>query len=426
MEREDEALIENDSPNDQVVTSIKEMLEGLVPLSPKCCIYNVPEKLSKLNGEAYKPRAVSIGPLHRGQKSLQIMENHKLRYLRSFLFRTSVSLEDYVKLVRTWEVKARDCYAKTIDLSSDEYVKMLAVDGGFVVELLLKSYFRQFTDKRDHIFYRPRMIDDVARDMILLENQIPLFVLEGLLSLVYYSNQEENPSILDLTHEHFKNLLNINKFPYTLQRTGIEHFLDFLRFCYLPSSPREWRKSSSTIRFSPTATRLHDAGIKFKVGESSCLLDIKFTEGVLEMPHFEIDDLTETLFRNLIAFEQCHYADRYIIQYMALISSMIQTPKDAELLIHHGIITSRLGSDEDLSALFNNICKEVVFGHNLYFFDMCENLNAYCRTPWNKWKATLKRDYFNTPWAIVSIIAAIVLLILTFIQAVCSVISLKL
>lgn len=106
--------------------------------------------------------------------------------------------------MRTWEVKARDCYAKTIDLSSDEFVKMLAVDGGFVVELILKSYFHQFMDTRDHILYRPRMIDDVARDMILLENQIPLFVLEGLLSLVYYSNQEENPSILDLTHEHLQ------------------------------------------------------------------------------------------------------------------------------------------------------------------------------------------------------------------------------
>ncbi|XP_059640858.1 UPF0481 protein At3g47200-like isoform X2 [Cornus florida] len=423
MVREAEALIPIKPPHDPVVTSIREMLEGVAPLSPDCSIYKVPEKLQKVNGEAYTPRVVSIGPLHHGQKSLQAMEEHKLRYLQSFLSRTILILEDIVRDVRMWEERARRCYAEAIELSSDDFVKMILVDASFIVEVLLRSYFPQFIEGSDRIFHKPCMIDDIGRDMLLLDNQLPFFVLEGFLTLVFVSDGETFPSILDLTHQHFKNLLNIGTFPNTISSTEVKHFLDFLRFCYLPLSPRVWQKSSRMDRFSPSASSLHDAGIKFKVGTGRCLLDIKFANGVIEIPHLEIDDLTEILFRNLIAFEQCHYAYKYIIQYMALMDSMINTPKDVELLIHHKIITSRLGSNEDISTLFNKICKEVVLGHNFYFLSLCDNLNAYCTTPWHKWKATLKRDYFNKPWAIVSVIAAIVLLILTFVQAVCSLIS---
>ncbi|KAM7493079.1 hypothetical protein LguiB_027688 [Lonicera macranthoides] len=50
-------------------------------------------------------------------------------------------------------------------------------------------------------------------------------------------------------------------------------------------------------------------------------------------------------------------------------------------------------------------------------------LNAYCKDPRHKWKATLKHDYFNSPWRTASTSAAIVLLALTFIQTVCSILG---
>lgn len=70
-----------------------------------------------------------------------------------------------------------------------------------------------------------------------------------------------------------------------------------------------------------------------------------------------------------------------------------------------------------MSALFHGLVKEtfVVVDH-LYFSGLVEELNAYCRKPWHKWQATLKQDYFNNPWAIVSIIP-------DAIQAVCSILS---
>ncbi|CAK9154345.1 unnamed protein product [Ilex paraguariensis] len=419
----------NESAHISIEMEIKEMLKNLPPQSKECCIYRTPEKLRKVNGngETYTPRAVSIGPFHRGQQHLQAMEEHKLRYLQSFLPRTGSDLGPYVERVRTWERDARNCYAETIDLSSDAFVKMLVMDGSFIVELLLRSsHIREGKNQSDHsdrIFSSPWLIDDLGRDMILLENQLPFIVLERMLRLVD-RNLNENPSMLKLTYEHFKSFLTLHKYPDNIRPADVKHFLDFLRHCHLPSPPKKWRKGGPAIEFSPSATRLNEAGIKFKVRESSCLLDVNFKSGVLEIPNLEIDDLTETLFRNLIAYEQCHCNEKYIIHYMALLDSMINTPKDVELLIDQRIITSRLGSNEDVMILFNNICKEVVFGHDVYFSSLCQILNAYCRTPWHRWKANLKRDYFHTPWAAVSVVAAVILLMLTFIQTVCSIKSL--
>ncbi|OVA05336.1 Protein of unknown function DUF247 [Macleaya cordata] len=66
-----------------------------------------------------------------------------------------------------------------------------------------------------------------------------------------------------------------------------------------------------------------------------------------------------------------------------------------------GIITSYLGSDEDVSNLFNKLG--------------CERRHV--------WRATLKRDYFNSPWAITSFIAAILLLVLTLTGALFAILS---
>lgn len=79
---------------------------------------------------------------------------------------------------------------------------------------------------------------------------------------------------------------------------------------------------------------------------------------------------------------------------------------------------NRRGNAEDVSKLFNSILKETSYS-GFYYQSVYEDLQAYCNMPWNKWKATLRRDYFHNPWS-----PAIVLLLLTFIQAICSILAL--
>ncbi|XP_028788919.1 uncharacterized protein LOC114744943 [Neltuma alba] len=172
-------------------------------------------------------------------------------------------------------------------------------------------------------------------------------------------------------------------------QSEIQHFVDFARICHLPQEmPHKSKLKSLTL---PTATQLHQAGVKFKVKQSRNLFDIQFKDGTLEIPRLRINDAMENFLRNLIAYEHYHLKDNYVNDYVFILHRLIDTPEDVELLAQNGIIESKLA-------------------------DLCKELNDYYRVPWHKWKATLKQDYFTNPWAIISVIAAIVLLILTIVQ----------
>jgi hypothetical protein len=45
-----------------------------------------------------------------------------------------------------------------------------------------------------------------------------------------------------------------------------------------------------------TASQLQETGVKFKVGSSEGLFDLKFTNGVLEIPRLTLYENTESLF----------------------------------------------------------------------------------------------------------------------------------
>ncbi|CAH8362799.1 unnamed protein product [Eruca vesicaria subsp. sativa] len=411
------------SQGKSLVDSIQTKLESLSSLSNQCCIYKVPNKLRRLNPDVYSPRLVSFGPFHRGKEDLQAMEEHKYRYLRSFLPRITFNLEDLVRVARTWEEDARNCYAEDVKLNSDEFVNMLVVDGSFLVELILRSRYPHLTGENDRIFGKPRMITDVCRDMILIENQLPFFIVKGFYRLLTPYYQQGTPSILEMVKSHFSCFLsNIDD---KMFDTEPEHFVDLLRSCYLPRVPVRLEEGISNVFNAPEATELHNAGVKFKPAEtSSCLLDLKFANGVLEIPTIFVDDLTESLFRNIIVFEQCHCSDNSFIHYIRLLSCFIRSPADADLLIRGGIFLNSLGAAEDISEVFNNICQEVIFGRKFYFQSLSENLQSYCNRPWNRWKAILRHDYFHNPWSVASVLAALLLLLLTFIQAVCSILAL--
>ncbi|BAU01809.1 hypothetical protein VIGAN_11112700 [Vigna angularis var. angularis] len=51
------------------------------------------------------------------------------------------------------------------------------------------------------------------------------------------------------------------------------------------------------------------------------------------------------------------------------------------------------------------------------------SLNEFCEHPCNKYKSIFIHEYFNTPSKIASTTAATLLLLLMFIQTVCSIIS---
>ncbi|KAI7993622.1 UPF0481 protein [Camellia lanceoleosa] len=118
----------------------------------------------------------------------------------------------------------------------------------------------------------------------------------------------------------------------------------------------------------PSATELHEAGVKFNVSSSKNLFDIKFSGDILEIPQTEIGDPTERLLRNIIAYERCHCHDTLFADYTTIMDYLINTSKDVELLVRAKIVENWLGDNNDVSNLFNGLGKEVTIDSDAYYF----------------------------------------------------------
>lgn len=83
------------------------------------------------------------------------------------------------------------------------------------------------------------------------------------------------------------------------------------------------------------------------------------------------------------------------------------------------ILDNQLGSAEDVADLFNKLTKNITYiSSDFAFSDVSKDLKDYASTLWNRWKAILWSKYFNHPWAIISVIYAVILLILTVLQSI--------
>lgn len=84
--------------------------------------------------------------------------------------------------------------------------------------------------------------------------------------------------------------------------------------------------------------------------------------------------------------------------YVVIMNHLVSSPKDVDLLVKHEIVENKLGDNIEVSTFINKIADGVIMKPNdFYFAALWEELNVYCRSPWNRWKATLKQNYFNTP-----------------------------
>ncbi|KAK7851942.1 upf0481 protein, partial [Quercus suber] len=333
--------------------------------------------------------------------------------------------EFYENPLHSWKGRIRGFYGETIQLNSNDFVKMILLDVSFILEV-----FRKGVESRWSIDFPPWLSHSLMEDFILLENQIPFFIIEWLydfvpsngLSLIQLSfsfftdfNVQEFDPLPNMKIKHFTDLLRIFQLPFT----------DLLRIFQLPPQrPQSERKE--LIKHLYSATQLREAGVKFKVSSSNCLLELKFTNGVLEIPRIHLYDRTEILARNLVAFEQCHFLrEAYITDYYLILDLLINTAHDVDLLCDKGIMFNYLGDSRAATSMVNNLNKEIVWlDMSPDYYHLCKALNEFYENPLHSWKkATLRREYFSSPWITTSTIAAVIFLVLTIIQTVCSLIQ---
>ncbi|GLJ34473.1 hypothetical protein SUGI_0693390 [Cryptomeria japonica] len=116
------------------------------------------------------------------------------------------------------------------------------------------------------------------------------------------------------------------------------------------------RFGNSDARSTPTAQLLDCAGIRFQPGK------IRFEKGTfvkstISLPQINVDDTTETLLRNLMAYQECQRCpfnpeETVISHYVRLLDCLIDSKEDVFVLRNSGVIRSLSGSDDQIVAMF--------------------------------------------------------------------------
>ncbi|KAJ4753780.1 hypothetical protein LUZ62_088185 [Rhynchospora pubera] len=336
---------------------------------------------------------------------------------------------------------------------------MMLLDGCFVLEYFLK--WRE--GNSNSIFEVGWNSAFILSDLLLLKNQIPFFIVEKLyeigmqqddqmhflnylatvmaargptgnpnlptppstihhlVHLCYHCSvpNPERPVVLSSKSFDLSRMLSPSRIKYFL----LDLLIRVLRFPVTyrgrpPLIPFTTRNRS--VMVIPCATELQDTGVKFRPKLTPRhMFDISFDHGVLEIPRLSITDDTKPLFANLVAFEQCKLGEinAHLTSFASFLDSLVNTQKDVMILQQCGIVENCLSSEEELTNFFNQVGEGAVLLDGHFLAELFIEVNEYCESSWNRQRARLLRDYFSSPWAAISLIAALILLVLTCVQS---------
>jgi len=443
-------------------------------------ISKVPQMIFELDRNAYEPFYLSIGPYHHGNPALQVLEKKKWNYLNYILrLNSDKTLKDYLQLMEGLEKQARNCYPQEVSMESDEFIKMLLLDGCFLLvalfgiqgtelqaigatelssepEINIEDFedtetrpitgeqllevpesstktmstvevkrHNKFTDhSRENSITALQMshkegcdksgpidvwlTNFLLHDLLLLENQIPFFVVRAIYEL--YTGELESSKPADNIGEFLVNIEGYSMpFPGTCMPNNFHHLLHFWHLYLRPTEDRvkpedHHRKSLlfqsffirsyeklnigsasdktkmckhiQTSRFLQDGPHLirwrraeqyHEAGVHFQKRvftekDRHSLLDIRFTNGSIEIPPLIIASHTASFFKNIIALEQTfpQYGN-YFTSYSTFMTQLVTKPADVTLLASRGILTHHMRSDEEVSSLLAKLGNNVNF-----------------------------------------------------------------
>ncbi|KAK9066781.1 hypothetical protein SSX86_014104 [Deinandra increscens subsp. villosa] len=397
---------------------IQEKLNSELPTqtsNSSASIYRVPDRLRSVEPKAYEPNIVSIGPYHHGAAHLQAMEDTKWKFFHG-LFNPGKpdrpNLNAVVNKLKEMEQEARGCYSEDLKISSKQFISMMLLDSCFIVELLRENDF-----SKNSVLIRRWMLPVLQRDLIMLENQLPMFVLNNVYELTRSSTCEsaesENVGLKDLALQFFEPMIykdtdSPKNGDFRVEGDSGSHFLELFRASICPTKVVHSEFLDKEPHMFRSVTELKESGVKLKKAEKCQPLDVSFKKGVLKIAPVSMDDYRFTLFRNMVAFEQCHFACKpHVTAYVFFLDRLINSAEDIELLHYNGVMQHTLGGNKQAARLVNRLCKEVAgAADDSYLRDVLWKINCYCNNGFNQKKAKLKHEYFYNVWVSLSTMAA--------------------
>ncbi|PWA37095.1 hypothetical protein CTI12_AA593740 [Artemisia annua] len=415
------------------VQNVDVELRGEVYVTINKCrpsIYMAPSIFRDLRPNSFDPRVVSIGPLHREDKNVKAFEGQKACYIHNLLKRVKNSprektLEACVQKVAVSIKQIKGCYAGIKAYDDTEFAKMMVMDACFILEFF---YMLCWYTESDEAKLKMLLAPSIFYDLVLLENQIPFFVLKDIF-LCTIKQFEPDLSLIEFIIPVLKFL---NLFEVSIKIRNIRnniysttHILDLLHQCYHPRFYTLSYFPSSTLH---SAVELDRAGVNFKPNRDAkwpLAMELELSrfwcftwslgKPTIRMPVLRVHHFTELVLRNIIAYEQSYLGDNYVTSYARAMDMLIDTQEDVAKLVESKVLVNDMGSNEEAANMLNSICKEVAWlhiGHDEHW----KKLDTYCNGYWPKNIARLRRTYFSNPWSIIALIAGMVLFALTVIQ----------
>uniref|UniRef100_A0A0D9Z6A5 Uncharacterized protein n=1 Tax=Oryza glumipatula TaxID=40148 RepID=A0A0D9Z6A5_9ORYZ len=419
--------MEEDGGSDARVESMQRLLDAVPPgADDPYTIFRLPAAVRERHRDLYEPKLVSVGPYYHGRDGLGAAQRHKWRLLRDFLSRQSddkAGLGAYVRAARAVEADARRCYAEGFDdVGADEFAEMLVLDGCFLLEFFLRKSEGQLAAPGGAKWAWQHMYHDV----LLLENQIPFFVVERLHGVAFAGDDDgaaDRDALLDIFCKAFAGDLPSSRVIRPPSDKTIHHLLHLHYECNVrnpaadsdkarnggdaanggASSLAIWkqppvpspRSSDGAIKgrmtsMIPPAAKMEEAGVTFKrKATPRDVFDVSFRYGVLHMPAFVVDEGAKVLLANLVAFEQGGGRAARKLEggnlatgFVALLGSLVNSRRDVEVLRRCGILHCMV-TDEEAVAYFSHVVQYTTMDYDRHLLAcLFRDIREHCH--WNR------------------------------------------
>ncbi|XP_030962886.1 putative UPF0481 protein At3g02645 isoform X1 [Quercus lobata] len=432
----------------------------------------VPLRLRKSKGsnDYFDPVVISFGLYHHGKRELQEIDPIKDEAMLKFIKESGKPFPEFFGKVRKMNHLTRVCY---VDCSEEKYCDdcfaLIMLRDGCLISYLLDMVVDKKSDKLLELFVNRGGLlgyNSVVRDMALLENQIPLAVLELLMSLRYNNKkvvpkkikqfiyfaflgivvpedkdeepQEEVPEdmngepqaqcLLECIQKEFSKVVNGKKEP-----SLCFNFVSSCKTCLWNPLANTSKNEPGLPDFCPlyrSLSELKVKGIHFKPIDSShslkkrksfSVLDIEFIPGffysLLKLPPLILSRGSVILWNNLIAFEwspACK-TDAILTSYICFMNALIANPDDVKELRSKRILLNVAGSDEEMFKFFKEIAPVGIQDVSIYK-NVRHDIEKHCRSKIRTWAAEITYKYFRNPWSALGLFAAVAVVVLSFVQ----------
>ncbi|KAK4427962.1 hypothetical protein Salat_1565200 [Sesamum alatum] len=215
-------------------------------------IFGVPKTLFISGPDSYIPQQVAIGPYHHLRPELYDMERYKVAAAkRNQRELNNLKLQDIVDHLIKFEVRIRACYHRPVSLGGEALAWLLAVDVSFLLEFFEVCGFKRGKTTLTKLPSRLSHLvdlsgnkvahDAILRDVVMLENQIPLFVLRMVLECQFSSLDLADDVLLDMLMELSRELSPFDMAAEAAERKievkECAHLLDFVYRFIVPVKP---------------------------------------------------------------------------------------------------------------------------------------------------------------------------------------------